>query len=364
MLRLFSFLLLGLAISVNYWFTSSRLATMPHPTSMTHERTQFYLFGSPIQHSLSPIFHNALFEALGLPNHSYSLHERTSFSADPSTLALLRESSEFGGAAVTMPHKVDALSLMDSLGPEVTEIGSMNTVVVLREAGLGGKPKLEGRNTDVRGIRNALLATLPESRRELERPWADEPTDDASASAVVIGGGGTTRAAIYALSKMNLSPIYLINRDPDETRAMIDSFPQYRLVALEDDALWNEDDAEKCKVVVGAIPSLEPQTAGEKMVYRVAEKVFRLGSGKKRRFLDMAYKPHVTRMIAVARKYNWTTIGGIEALVHQAFAQQHYWLLDARAATYVPELAERGLSEKVFEKAAEQVRSRAGVPPS
>lgn len=50
MLRLFSFLLLGLAISVNYWFTSSRLATMPHPTSMTHERTQFYLFGSPIQH--------------------------------------------------------------------------------------------------------------------------------------------------------------------------------------------------------------------------------------------------------------------------------------------------------------------------
>ena len=29
-----------------------------------------------------------------------------------------------------MPHKVAALSHMDTLGPEVLEIGSMNTVVV------------------------------------------------------------------------------------------------------------------------------------------------------------------------------------------------------------------------------------------
>ncbi|GAA5915169.1 uncharacterized protein JCM6883_001754 [Sporobolomyces salmoneus] len=353
MLRLFSLFLLGAAIAINYYFSSSRI--MPH---QTNERTQFYLFGSPIQHSLSPAFHNTLFEALSLPNHSYSLHERPTFSSDASTLSLLRD-PRFGSAAVTMPHKLDALSLMDSLGDEVKEIGSMNTIVVLRNG------QLEGRNTDSTGIRNALLSTLPAAQREAEHPWRTETGSPSGASAVVIGGGGATRAAIYALSKMNLSPIYILNRDPLETRAMIDSFPQYQLVALEDEEQWNEEEAEKCKVIVGAIPSMEPQTEGEKMVYRVAEKVFRLGDGKERKFLDMAYKPHVTKMIAIARRHNWITIGGIEALVHQALAQQSYWLLDPRAMTYLPEVAQKGLlNETVFEIAAGEVRSKAGVPSS
>ncbi|GAA6012756.1 hypothetical protein JCM11491_002551 [Sporobolomyces phaffii] len=360
MLRAVSFVLLGAAISINYYFSSR----MPHSTSDSSpvgaplvERTRFYLFGHPIAHSLSPTFHNAVFEALALENHSYALHEHAAYADDPDTMGLVHGRPYFGGAAVTMPHKVEALADMDRLGPEVAEIGSINTVVVLND-------KLrEGRNTDVLGIRNALLASLPSpAERDAERPWATASTRDASA--VVIGGGGTTRAAIYALSRMHLSPIYLINRDPAETRAMIKAFPQYNLFALEDETDWTEQLAEQCQVVVGAIPSLAPETDGEKMVYRVAERVFELGgkaTGRPRRFLDMAYKPHVTRLIAIAQKHNWLTIGGIEALVHQAFAQQKYWLLDPRAATYRPELADK-LNDRVFEIAAEQVRRKAGVP--
>ena len=96
---------------------------------------------------------------------------------------------------------------------------------------------------------------------------------------------------------MGLSPIYLINRDPEETRTIIASFPQYDLVALEEEDQWTEKEAETCEVVVGAIPSFEPQTEGEKKVYRIAEKVFRLGEevvkkgeGRQRRILEMAYK--------------------------------------------------------------------------
>ena len=33
----------------------------------THHERVFYLFGSPIAHSLSPLVHNAVFKALGLP---------------------------------------------------------------------------------------------------------------------------------------------------------------------------------------------------------------------------------------------------------------------------------------------------------
>jgi hypothetical protein len=65
-----------------------------------------------------------------------------------------------------MPYKLSALALMDSLAEEVQEVGSMNTVV-RTEAGL------EGRNTDVDGIREALLSTLSEEERERREPWGE-----------------------------------------------------------------------------------------------------------------------------------------------------------------------------------------------
>jgi shikimate 5-dehydrogenase len=45
-----------------------------------------------------------------------------------------------------------------------------------------------------------------------------------AASALVIGGGATTRSAVYALSTLGLNPIFLVNRDEEEVRAVIESF--------------------------------------------------------------------------------------------------------------------------------------------
>lgn len=74
-----------------------------------------------------------------------------------------------------MPHKVEALRYMDSLGDEVNEIGSMNTIVVTGHVDENGvrRPRLEGRNTDTEGIRRALLATLAEEMRSRPRPFGE-----------------------------------------------------------------------------------------------------------------------------------------------------------------------------------------------
>ncbi|GEM12678.1 pentafunctional AROM polypeptide [Rhodotorula toruloides] len=250
----------------------------------------FWLFGSPLSHSLSPLAHNTVFEQLGLDaTHRYRLHETSKFS-DRSVQKLLRSPS-FGGAAVTMPHKVEALKYMDSLSAEVKEIGSMNTVIVSGKVVEGGKErqKLEGRNTDVEGIKRALLATLPPEQQGKTKPFGE------GRSAIIIGGGGTTRAAVYALSTLGLSPLWLINRDPKETAAIIStpSFAKYDLRALEREDKWTNEEADRVACGVGAIPSFEPVTEGEKNVYRLAEKVFSTS---------------------------------IEALVNQAFVQDVYWL--------------------------------------
>lgn len=75
---------------------------------------------------------------------------------------------------------------------------------------------------------------------------------------------------------MGLSPLWLINRDPKETAAIIStpSFAKYDLRALEREEQWTEEEAERVACGVGAIPSFEPVTEGEKNVYRLAEKVF------------------------------------------------------------------------------------------
>jgi quinate dehydrogenase len=73
---------------------------------------------------------------------------------------------------------------------------------------------------------------------------------------LTVGGGGTTRAAIFALSQMNLSPLYLLNRDADETAAIIatPSFAKYDLRRLDDAVLaaWGEGEWEKVRLPVFA----------------------------------------------------------------------------------------------------------------
>ena len=67
-------------------------------------RERFYLLGSGVARSPSPAMHNAGFAACELP-HEYSLFDTPSaaaFAAD--ALA----NPNFGGASVTIPHKVRA----------------------------------------------------------------------------------------------------------------------------------------------------------------------------------------------------------------------------------------------------------------
>lgn len=88
--------------------------------------------------------------------------------------------------------------------------------------------------------------------------------------------------AIYALHTMNLSPIFILNRDEEETTELIRIFPNLDLVHLVrpgwrvKQATMNLRRAGKSLVaVVGAIPSIAPQTEEEKMVLQIARDLFR-----------------------------------------------------------------------------------------
>lgn len=205
---------------------------------------------------------------------------------------------------------------LDRLDPAASEIGSVNTIYLERDG--EGALRLAGENTDWFGVRNALVEALPAAQRVSPRPFGD------GKAGFIIGGGGTTRAAVYALSQLGLSPIYILNRDPVEVADIIAAFPQYDLRPLTAPVIPTI--AESIAAGVGAIPCLPPQTEAERAVYDIAGQLLANGP-RGRPFLEMCYKPRRTRLYEMAESAGWTAITGIEAMIEQGFAQQELWLL-------------------------------------
>lgn len=177
----------------------------------------FKLFGYPIAHSLAPTLHNAVFSSQGNQN-TFSLYSTSKITQD--MINFIR-SDECGGGAITMPNKTAIIPYLDELTPEARSTDAVNTIVKVPfpSSSGGGGYKLVGTNTDILGIKNALL-------RALQAQYPDAPfarnarfAKEVGGAGVVIGGGATTRSAVHALWMMGLEKVYLVNRDVGEVDA-------------------------------------------------------------------------------------------------------------------------------------------------
>ncbi|KAG0251371.1 hypothetical protein BGZ95_006905, partial [Linnemannia exigua] len=70
-------------------------------------------------------------------------------TVDESVVAKMR-ASDFGGASVTIPHKIDIMSKLDEITDEAKAIGAVNTVVPVQGPHQG--TILVGDNTDCEGM--------------------------------------------------------------------------------------------------------------------------------------------------------------------------------------------------------------------
>ena len=88
------------------------------------------VMGWPVGHSRSPLLHNHWLKKYKL-NGAYVL-----LPVQPGRLTdAVRGLGALGfaGCNVTLPHKVEAMALMDSVAPMARKIGAINTVVVQPE---------------------------------------------------------------------------------------------------------------------------------------------------------------------------------------------------------------------------------------
>ena len=236
------------------------------------------VIGDPIAHSKSPLIHNFWLKALGIDA------EYRATQVEPADLgdyfAERRDDPAWRGCNVTIPHKLAALDHVSDVGGVRDSIGAINTAFRDGNAVIGT-------NTDAGGF-YAPIAGL----------------DLTGKPVAVIGAGGAARAVLFALSKLGVGRVTILNRSPLKAAALIAKF------GLAGDALPLDAPLPPVALLVNASalgmtgqPPLEldlsplPQDA---VVY------------------DAVYAPLETPLLAAARARGLDAVDGLEMLVGQA----------------------------------------------
>jgi shikimate-5-dehydrogenase len=259
-------------------------------------KRSFWIFGQGISFSMSPTIHSAGFRHYNLP-HTYEIHQ----SKTVEELRNLITSPIFGGASITMPHKLAIKIYCSEVSEDADIIGAVNTLI--RDEKKNGL--ILGENTDWTGLASLLKDKKIFNCRD-------------SSTGLVIGAGGASRAALYALHKTGVRKIFLFNRTKsraEDIRKSLD--PYFEIVVLEN---LNDIPARDApSVIIGTIPADKTNVEFfPKSLFSQAEGVC----------IDMAYKPRLTPLIVATKTWaspSWSTVPGVEVLLQQAFSQFRLW---------------------------------------
>ncbi|MDZ7677211.1 MAG: shikimate dehydrogenase [Acidimicrobiales bacterium] len=248
------------------------------------------VIGHPVRHSLSPVLHNAAFDALGLDWVYLALEV-----APDRGEAAVRAVAALGlrGLSVTMPHKDAAAAAVDELSPVAATLGAVNCVV--NRDGV-----LVGENTDGDG----LVASLR----------TDHGIDPHGMRCVVIGAGGAARSVILALAEAGASEVGVVNRTHARgLQAAALAGGAGRVVAA--DAVAAAD------LVVNATPI--GMVSGSPEAPAIPLDPTLLGPGQV--VADLVVHPLRTRLLDEAERRGAMAVPGLGMLVHQAGLAFSLW---------------------------------------
>jgi shikimate dehydrogenase len=247
------------------------------------------VLGQPVAHSRSPAMQNAALAELGLDEWSYEAIE-----VAPEELAELvarLPDDGFRGVNVTVPHKLAALALADRCSASARAIGAANTLTFLEGA-------VEAENTDAIGLLEALEEPLGGRR------------------ALVLGAGGSARAAVWALREAG-ADVSIWNRTEARASELAEAFD----VTLAEAPGRDFDLLVNCTTVGLAQASERPPTPEDLKAFPVPADAIT----ERHTVVDLAYGPHETALLALARERRARVVDGLEVLVRQGAASLRLW---------------------------------------
>ncbi|NNN22091.1 MAG: shikimate dehydrogenase [Acidimicrobiales bacterium] len=260
------------------------------------------VIGFPIAHSLSPIFQNAAFEALGIDACSLaiSLHE-----ADLEDFLNVATKTNILGFSVTMPLKTKLASLI-SCSDRAKRLQAVNSLIwVDRDQVevandyqyISGDKALIGDNTDGEGFIRSI--------KEIG-------VDPNGLDVVVFGAGGAARAIISALGECKANSISIINRSPENAKCAV-------LLGGEIAHLGSIDDIAGASLIVNTTPI---GMIGNDSSWSFGRDLI----NNSHVVVDIITSPLTTPLMNIATSNGAKAINGVGMLIHQGAVAIETWV--------------------------------------
>jgi len=250
------------------------------------------VMGWPISQSRSPMLHNHWFAEHGLAGAYVPLAIR------PEGLrAALRAlpALTFSGCNLTIPHKQEAMRIVDEVDITATKIGAISCVVARPDGTLSGS------NNDWYGFVHNILDFVPDWRAD-------------TGPVAVMGAGGGARAVVYGLMERGAREIRLCNRTHARALNLAKDFGGPINVLP-----WNERHA--CLDGVAMLVNATSQgMIGQPPLDLALDRL-----PKDALVNDIIYIPRETPLIEAARARGNRTVTGLGMLLHQGIPAWKAW---------------------------------------
>ena len=258
------------------------------------------IIGDPVEHSLSPVMHNAAIASLGL---DYIYIPFPVKQGDLSRALSGFTAVDLLGFSITIPHKQEIIPLLTEISDDAANIGAVNTVW---RTATGWK----GTNTDAVGF----VAPL----KTMSRNWTQ-------VIPVVLGNGGAARAVIAGLTNLGCPEIHVVGRNPDKLARFYQSWSHApKITSLLKIHNWDNlsslipaADLLINTTPVGMSPHVDASPVEEKLIQKLQADAIAY---------DLIYTPNPTQFLKLAQAQGATTIDGLEMLVQQGVAALEIWL--------------------------------------
>ncbi len=254
------------------------------------------IFGYPIEHTLSPLMHNAAFKKLNL-DYVY-----LPFSVEPAELKKAVESLRslnIIGVNITIPYKEKVMKYLDEIDKDACLIGAVNTIHNIN--GL-----LKGYNTDGEGFISSLVN---EARLNLD-----------GKKVLLIGAGGVGKAIAIKLAEKGVERIVITDKIIEKARKLV----KHVVHTISDCCVYSLDfnetkvarEISEADILINATPvgmhKNDPYVVNPKLV-------------RKNLFVyDVIYNRN-TELLNSAKKIGAKNLGGLGMLLYQGAISFEIW---------------------------------------